>query len=253
MMRAAAVAALLACASPALAADAEALFASGQFAAAADAARTMKSVESLTLAARATLVVAAYEIGDKANALRLIDEAEADTNHALALAPGDIGATLQKAIAVGYRAKLKRSPGLAKEARALMEAAAKRSPKNPLAWASIGGWHGEAVAEFGKFIAGTMVGAKTDASIAAYEHAVTLDAGSPAYRTLYAITLIGIGKTERAKLRALLTPAATGRGGDGFDQLMRARARALLAVLEGGDAAALAAAAAKSRAFAALK
>lgn len=236
---------------PALA-DADMLFQRGQFAAAADAARAEGSAASLALAARATLVVAAYEVADKAKALRLIDEAEADADRALVNTPGSIDAALQKAVAIGYRAKLKRSPGMARTARAMMEAAAKREPRRALAWASLGGWHGEAVTDLGRLVAGTLVGAKTSTSIDCFERAVALDPASPVYRTFYAITLVGIGRDDPAKLRALLAPAANGRGGDGFDQLMRARARALLAALDGGGKDALRTAAKKAAAFAML-
>ena len=115
---------------------------------------------------------------------------------------------------------------------------------------ALGGWHGESVATLGKFLAGTMVGAKTGKSIEAYERAIALDGSNPSFRTFYAITLIGIGNTEPKKLRRLLTPAANGRSGNGFDHLMRARARALLAALDGGKSGALEAAAEQARAFA---
>jgi hypothetical protein len=238
---------LLASASPAAAATAEALFAEGQFAAVPAAAA--QTTADQVLAARALLAVAGYETSDKARALALIAAAEGHANAALKLAPDDVDATLQKAIAIGYRAKLKRSPGEAKTARALMETALKRQPGSALAWASIGGWHGEAVVTLGRFLAGTMVGAKAKEGIAGYERAIALAPDSPVFRTLYAITLADLGG-DPAKLRALLTPAAKGTGGDGFEQLMRARARSLLAALDSGRKGALQAAAAKARPFA---
>jgi tetratricopeptide (TPR) repeat protein len=243
---------LMAMAQPVQAAGADALFNAGQFAAAADAARMVPTADSLTLAARATLVVAAYEVDDKAKALKLIAEAEADADRALKQAPDKVDALLQKAIAIGYRAKLTRSPGAAKDARTLMEDATRRAPKSALAWASLGGWHGESVVTLGRFLAGTMVGAKAKAGIAAYDRALALDPDSPVFRTLYAITLADLDP-DAQRLRTLLTPAARGTGGDGFDQLMRARARALLAALDGGKAGAITAAAAKARPFARIR
>lgn len=208
-----------------------------------------KSAEALTMTARTALTSAAYHAADKAKALSLIASAEVDANKALALSPNNIDASLIWAIATGYRAKLGKSPGLAKQARSMMEAATKRAPKNAMAWATLGGWHGELVATLGKFIAGTIIGAKSDVGIAAYERAISLDATSPAINTLYAISLVGMGKGDPVKLRALLTPVASGQGGDNFDVIMRERARALLAALDSGKKGALATAAAKSRAF----
>jgi hypothetical protein len=246
-MRTLVAALLLASASPAAAATAAALFAEGQFAA-VPAAASQTSADQV-LAARALLAVAGYETSNKALALALIATAESHADAALKLAPDDVDALLQKAIAIGYRAKLRRSPDEAKAARALMETALKHQPGSALAWASIGGWHGEAVVTLGRFLAGTMVGAKAKDGIAGYERAIALAPDSPVFRTLYAITLADLDP-DPAKLRALLIPAASGTGGDGFDRLMRDRARALLAALGSGRKGALQAAAAKARPFA---
>ena len=249
-MRVLVAASLLATATPALAAGADVLFDSGRFAAVPAAAADTAADQ--TLAARALLVVAAYETGDKARALSVIAEAERHADAAIKLAPDDVDAALQKAIAIGYRAKLTRSPGGAKVARAMMEKATLRAPKNALAWASIGGWHAESVVTLGKFLAGTMVGAKAKTGLAGYERAVALAPDSPVFRTLYAISLADLDP-DPARLRALLAPAAAGKGGDGFDRMMRDRARRLLAALGTGDKDALADAAAKARPFAGLK
>ncbi|MGB3724003.1 MAG: hypothetical protein WA979_14450 [Pacificimonas sp.] len=234
---------------PAMAGKADDLLAAGQFAAAADAARADESAENLTLAAYATLILAAYEADTKDKALKLIGEAEMDANTALALKPGHIGATLQKAVAIGYRAQLTKSPGEAKTARRLMEKAAKAEPKNPLAHTSLGGWHSGAIGELGGFVAGTVLGAKEDRAIAAFDRALALDSGNPVWRTFYAIGLIDMGEEDQTeKLRSLLTPAANGKAKNGFERLIRARAKRLLAAL--GDEDALEDAAEASRPFA---
>jgi predicted Zn-dependent protease len=237
---------------PARAETAASLFERGQFAAAADAGRSRGTADSLVVAAQASLALAGYEIGDEDKALMLLGEARADAERALALAPNDVGALLQKAIAMGYAAKLKRSRSGAKAARKLMLEATERAPGSALAWAALGGWHCGAVADLGKLLAGAILGAKMSKCIEGNERAVALEPQSPVYRTFYAIALVDVGRVDRAKLRQLLTPAANGRGGDGFDMLLRARARALLTALDGGNEDALEQAAEKAKPFAML-
>lgn len=230
------MAAALLTANAALAADAGSLFAAGQFAAAADEARMEADADGFTLAARASLVVAAYEVDNKEKALRLIDEAITDANRALRLSPRHVDAIVQKAVALGYRAQLTTSPGTAKRARNLMERAAQHAPSEALVWAALGGWHGESVAELGRFVAGTILGAKRAASIEAYERAIELDPQSPVWRTLYAISLVGMGYgDEEARLRRLLVPATLRPANDAFERLMQVRAERLLAVVDDED------------------
>ncbi|MEO0501587.1 MAG: hypothetical protein AAF205_13730 [Pseudomonadota bacterium] len=226
------------------------LFMKGQFAAAADAAREAGTPESLALAARSTLVIAAYEVDTKKKALQLIDEALADADAALALKPGHVGATLQKAIGTGYRAQLTHSAGGAKRARRLMEYAARQEPDNPLAQVSLGGWHSGAIGRLGRFMGSTLLGAKRDKALAAFDRAVMLDDEDPIYTTFYAIGLVDMGmEEETAKLRELLTLAANGPPAmDGFERLVRARAREMLAAV--GDEDALEEITAASRPFA---
>ena len=234
---------------PSLAAKADDLFEAGQFAAAADAARGVETPESLALAARATLVVAAYEADTKERAMRLIGDAMADADSALALAPNHVGAMLQKAIALGYRAQLTRSPGDAKAARRLMERAYAADRRNALAAASLGGWHSGAIGNLGRFVAGTLLGAKKDEAVKYHNRAVQLAPNDPVFRTFYAIGLIDMGEEDEVgMLRSLLGPVAKGRDRSGFEGLIQQRARDIVAAL--GDDKKLEAVAAASQPFA---
>ena len=151
---------LLLAASPALA-DAASAFRDGKWQAAVAAGRAEATPACLIIAARSQMAIAAWYTKDRSQALALVAEAEKDFDAALAKAPGNVDAQLQKAVAVGYRAKLTKSPGLAKDARRRFEAIRAAHPDNAIAWAAVGGWHAGAIATLGSFMASAVVGAKT--------------------------------------------------------------------------------------------
>ena len=218
---------------PAMAAKWDDLYREGQFAAAADAARAADTPDSLALAAQATLVMAAYQADTEERALTLIGDAIADADTALYMKPNHVGALLQKAIGVGYRAQLSKSPSKAKEALRLMTQAAKADPKNAMAQASIGGWHSGAIGQVGGFAAKLALGASEDKAIAAFEKALALDGKNPIWRAFYAMGLIDMGEdSDVQRLRRILAPAAAMKPRNGFERLLINRARQLLAVVD---------------------
>ncbi len=239
----------LAVASPALA-DAAQAFHDGNWAQAVTQGQAEGTAAGFVLAGRAQLNIAAYQTPDKTRALDLIAAAEKDFDAALAKAPNSADAQLQKAIAVGYHAKLTRSPGLGKETRKRMEAVKAAHPDMALAWAALGGWHGGAVATLGSFLASTFLGAHAKDADADFAQAIKLDPTSPVHRTYYALTLLDIDSANAAKAAAALVPLAGLPVKDGFDALMKKQGLQLAAVLKAGDAAAAQALARKLQPFA---
>lgn len=228
-------AALLASAAPALA-DAASAFRDGNWAQAAAMGGTEATPASLLLAGRATLSIAAYETRDKARAMQLIDSAEKDFDAALAKAPGSAEAQLQKAIAIGYRAKLTRSPGLGKETRRRMEAVKAAHPDMAFAWAAVAGWHGGAIATLGRFTAGLVLGAHNPDFESGFAQAVKLDPGNPVHRTYFAQQLLDLDAGNAARAAQQLNGIATLATHDGFEALLKRQGIALAAVLKAGDA-----------------
>lgn len=237
MIRAAALA-LLIVAAPATAMPWAEAFAAGRFADAASAGRAAGTVESLITAGRATSTIAAWQTPNKARARELLLAAEADFAAALALAPGNPDALLQQGITIGYRAKLENSPGLARQARRAFEAVLAKRPADPLALGAMGGWHGEAVATLGRLIAGTALGAREREALAFFDRALATTGGDPAVPVFAASTLLALSADNAPRARALLQRALAAPAGDGFERLMQAHARAILAPLEKGEVAA---------------
>ena len=218
-------------------ADTASLFRDGRFVEAGQAGVREGTPEALVLAARAVLAVAAYRTADKSRALQLCDEAANLADTALARRPGYPAALLQKGIAIGYVAKLERSPGRARAARKLMDEARRLAPADPLAWAALGGWHGEAVATLGGFLAGTALGAKKGESIEAFEAALAKGADGAVVPTFYAFTLLALDVENAPRARALLSQAVRATPRDGFEALLKRQAEQVLPLLQNNDVA----------------
>ncbi|WP_164156257.1 hypothetical protein [Sandarakinorhabdus rubra] len=239
---------LVALAAPAQAAAVDD-FRAGNWAAAARSGRTENDVAGLILAGRARLAIAGYQTAEKAQALALVAEAEADFDAALARAPGNVEAQLQKAVAIGYRAQLTRGIGLAKETRRRFEAVRAAHPDNSLAWAALGGWHGGSIATVGSFLAGTALGAKKSEMERCYAQALKLAPGLPSTRTFFAIALLDLDADNAARAAAVLKGIETLPAGDGFEALQKRFGIELAAALAKGDARAAQATARKLKAF----
>lgn len=231
-----ACAALLASAGQAAAAAAIDQFRSGHFAEAATLGRTEATPASLILAGRSELTMACFETSDASHALSLVDAADHDFDAALAKAPGNNEALLQKATAIGYRAKLTKSGGQAKEARRRFEAAVAREPNNALAWASIAGWHAASVATLGRFIAGTVLGAKLDIAMKDFDTALAKDPRNPLNRVFFAFTLLDLDTVNAPRAAALLREADRLPPRDAIEALTKRGVTEVLPLLDRGDA-----------------
>ena len=232
-MRVLLTAVALSLAAPSFAApSADDLFGQGQFVPAANAAR---AAGNHVLAARSQLVAAAFQATTKEQALQMLDWALGDANAALQKNPADVDAVLQRALIIGYRGKLKKNAGDAKEARKDRETARAMAPDNALAWAALGGWHGDAIIDVGAMLAGMALGAKKGEATRNFETAIAKEPANPIYPAYYAIMLLRLDKDTTAKAQGLLQTAVGLKAHDGFESLMKTRAAQLLAPLKAGN------------------
>ena len=229
-----ALAALLA-AQPAFA-SAATLFHDGHFADAATAGRAENTAASLILAGRATLIEASFDTIERDRAKALVDAADHDFDAALAKDPANIEAALMKAQAVGYRGKLAKSPGLAKETRTRLEAVLARDPNNGLAWSSLAGWHAGGVATLGKFLAGTVLGASAKVAVADFETALAKDPKNPMQYAFYGLTLLDLDAANAPRATQLLDTVQRLPARDAYEALLKRETAQVLPLLASGDA-----------------
>ena len=183
---------------------------------------------------RQILSDAAFEARDKAAALAQIARAEAGAAAQLARDPGDADATLTRAMAIGYRAKLNHDRGDALAARRMFEALAAAHPRDPEAVAAVGTWHLDSVGELGGLIAGMALGAKKSAGYQALDRAVALGGGRAMFSGLAGLMRLSLDPKD-ARGRQLIEAAATGRVAEPIDRILQRSAAALIEPLKAGN------------------
>ncbi|WP_159980644.1 MULTISPECIES: hypothetical protein [unclassified Novosphingobium] len=191
---------------------------------------------------RELLTIAAFQAPTKPRALALIGQAITASDRILASRPGDREATLQRGVAIGYRAKLTRSRSDARTSLGIFERLAAENPRDPEAQMVIAGWHLDAIDQLGAFIARTALGAKAQVGEAALARAVALGGDRAFYPGLAAMMQIRRNDTDVVQARRWAEAAATGQTPTPLDTLMKRAALAILPALrtnDGGAAAAL--------------
>lgn len=224
-------------------------FRAGNWAAVVRDGHAENTVDSLILSGRANLSIAGYQTSDKSRAMAVIAAAEADFDKALARAPTNVEAQLQKAVAIAYRAQLTRGIGLAKDVRRRFEAIRAAHPDNSLVWGALGGWHGGAVATVGSFLAGSVLGAKRSEMERCYAQALKLAPGLPSTRAFFAITLLDLDPANAARAAGVLRGIEGLPAEDGFEAMMKQQGIELAAAIARGNPAAAQGAARRLKAF----
>lgn len=198
-------------------------------------AATLTLAPAMAETPRELLTTAAFQTADKAKALALIGQAITASDRILATRPTDHEATLQRGVAIGYRAKLTRSRSDAKASLGIFNTLAMRDPKDAEAQMVIAGWHLDAIDQLGSFMARTVLGAKTQAGEAALARAVALGGQRAFYPGLAAMMQIRLDNDDIAKARKLAETAARAATPTPLDALMKRDAMAILPALRAND------------------
>ena len=184
---------------------------------------------------REILTAAAFRTSNKPQALALIGQALAASDRTLAARPGDREAALQRAVAIGYRAKLTRSRTDARASLDAFQRLAAQSPRDPEAQMVIAGWHLDAIEDLGGFVARTALGAKAQTGEAALDRAVALGGSRAFFPGLAAMMRIRKDEKDVARARTLAEAAASADTPTPLDALMKRSATALLPALRARD------------------
>ncbi|MCS6987062.1 MAG: hypothetical protein NZM40_06470 [Sphingomonadaceae bacterium] len=222
---------------PASAGPAADAFAGGDWARAAELGARGTTADERIAQARALSVLATYEARERDRAEALLEEAIAAAAAAVELEPRNARALAERAIVTGYLSKLKRSPREARAARRDAEAALHLDPGLALAHAVLGGWHLEAVATLGAFLARTTLGARMAEGERHFARAHALKPDSALFPVFHAFALLALGPERGPDAQALLERAAAARPADAYERRVQAQGRQVLGLLARGEVA----------------
>lgn len=192
---------------------------------------------AVTPAAAATprdlLTTAAFQSTDKKQAEALVNQALSQANATLTANPNDREGKLQQALAIGYRAKLTKTPGDAKTSHRLVDGLVAANPRDAEFQLAMAGWHLDAVAA-GFFVA-TLLGAKKDVGLAALDRAVALGGDRAFFKSMAAMMRIRANPDDIAGARSLAEQAAIAPTPTALDRIGQREAQAMLPTLRAGD------------------
>jgi hypothetical protein len=219
--------------------EAEALYERGDMARAASLARSLDSAEGFALAAKATLVQAAY-LSPQAEKQALFELAATDAKEALALDPKEVDAHLQLALALGYLADMEdpisaHVNGYAEDGKAMLDQALALDPGNQWARALLGIWHLRIVQRAGDTLARSLYGASRETGIELCSHAIAAPHEALALKYGCAVALIELDQGRFADTAGrTLAAIEEAKAQDAADGLVQAEAARLLEEIKSG-------------------
>jgi hypothetical protein len=207
-----------------------------RFLAALSSAAILCAAPATAATPRELLTQAAFQQTSKDAALAEVKQAIATAEAQLATSPGNYEAQMQRAVGIGYRAKLTRNAADAKTSRHLFEGLVAANPRDPEAQLLIAGWHLDAISDLGGLLAGAMLGAKKAIGVTALDRAVAMNGRARAFFPgVAALMRIRQEPREVAAARALAEAALTLPAPTALDRIARRNADAILIPLRAGD------------------
>ncbi len=211
----------------------EAMFARGEWRAAADLGESSECAAALAIAARSLLAEGSFLPAGHLRD-RLLDRAVRVAERALATDPDLLEAHLQAAAAYGFRAARERSIGDVRRSKRELKAARRLAPDDPLVLAAWGYWHGRTVLGAGAFAAALLFGARKSAARRAFSRALERAPGRIAIVTGYGRLLIRFADRDWRRGIALLERARALPPRDALEARLKEQALLLLAAHQGG-------------------
>ena len=233
--------------------DIFAIYARGDYEAAAKAGEAAHTGAGLAIAARAVL---ADEVLREAPCMDCLQRAERLARAAVAADAGNAYGQVWLAVSLGYqarllglvKAKLRDMPALSKAA---LDAAVTDDPKNAYAVSALGGWHIEVVKGGGAFLARTIYGARESEALALFDRAVKLDPDNVAVHYQVGLALAGFDADKyHVRIVSELRAALGNHPDTAYEKRIQERANELLGLINHGPNEALTARLRKFQGFA---
>ena len=191
--------------------------------------------------AREILVSAAFSARERLGALASVGAALVSAEAVLARNPQDREARMQRALAIGYRGKLKRGRADVQAARKHFEALVAANPRDAEAQMALAGWHLGAIVELGPLMARTALGARKERGLKALDAALAAGGGRAVFPAFASFNRIQLDPGDVASARVLAEAAVRGRVARPEDAIMKRHAAQVLPLLRSGNGKAAAA------------
>ncbi len=191
--------------------------------------------------AREMLVNAAFSARERLGALASVGAALVLAEAALARDPQDREARMQRALAIGYRGKLKRGRADVQAARKQFETLVQANPRDAEAQMALAGWHLGAIVELGPLVARTALGARKERGLEALDAALAAGGGRAVFPAFASFNRIQLDPGDVAGARVLAEAAVRGRVARPEDAIMKQHAAQVLPLLRSGNGKAAAA------------
>jgi tetratricopeptide (TPR) repeat protein len=230
-----------------------ALYAKGDYEAAAKAGEAAHTAAGLSIAARAVL---ADDVLRDTPCMDCLQRAEKLARAAVAADPHSAYGQVWLAVSLGYQARLL---GIVKatlrdmpaQSKTALDAAVADDAKNAYAVSALGGWHIEVVKGGGAFLARTIYGARESDALALFDRAVKLAPANVAVHYQVALALLGFDDDKyHARILTELRATAGGTAATAYEKAIQSRANELLGLVNHGPQDALAARLHKYQGFA---
>ena len=230
-----------------------AIYARGDYEAAAKAGEASHTAGGLAIAARAVL---ADDVLRDQPCMECLQRAEKLARESVAADPKNAYGQVWLAVALGYQARLlgivkAKLRDMPAQSRAALDAAVADDGKNAYAVSALGGWNIEVVKGGGAFLARTIYGARENEALALFDRAVKLAPGNVAVRYQVAVALLGFdGEKYHARVLTELRAAVSDTPTTAYEKAIQSRANDLLGLVNHGPDDALAAKLRKYQGFA---
>ena len=230
-----------------------AIYAKGDYEAAAKAGEAAHTAGGLAIAARAVLGDAVLR---DTPCMECLQRAEKLARAAVAADPRNAFGQVWLAVSLGYQARLlgivkAKLRDMPAQSRAALDAAVADDAKNAYAVSALGGWHIEVVKGGGAFLARTIYGARESQALALFDRAVKLAPANVAVHYQVGLALLGFDDEKyHARILTELRAAVGGTAATAYEKAIQTRANDLLGLFNHGSDDALAARLRKYQGFA---
>lgn len=219
--------------------DIFALYARGDYEAAARAGEAAHTAAGLAIAARAVL---ADDVLRDTPCMDCLQRAERLARAAVAADPRAAYGQVWLAVSLGYQARLlgivkAKLRDMPAQSKAALDAAVADDAKNAYAVSALGGWHIEVVKGGGAFLARTIYGAREDEALALFDRAVKLAPDNVAVHYQIGLSLAGFDfKKYQTRIAAEFKAAVASPPRTAYEKKIRERAGELLSLMDSRDA-----------------